>query len=187
MNWLAAFLLAQTDWKSLRASMRTAEEVPDVIRSLVTAPSPDAARKTYWRLDNFVVVQGRLFQAALPLVPVLLALLSGELLPWAKRLILELLLQIAPGWVDPSELAVGNQGLGAQCRASVSEGKWLYYRVLLADGEEEAESRQYAMDLLVELEVNRDTLVQVLRAVAAREKDDKTRAFALDRLKEVDL
>lgn len=186
MNWLAERLLAQTDWDAQRTLMGSASDVPEAVRRLASTTSEDTARDAYWGLDNHVVVQGQLLQSAFPLVPTLLALLAGGLSPWVRSHVLDLLWELSAGTEHPDEIAIGKVGLAERCRKAVSEGKWLYYQVLLTDTEEDANSRGAAMDLLVEFEEDRARLADVLRGVAAREPNEATRSIALERLKEVE-
>src|SRR5438105_4922725 len=125
MNWLASHLLAATDWSSLRSAIGTAGNVPAAVESLASAASEEKARTANWRLDNRVVVQGRVFQSALPLVPVLLALVAGTLSSPARKWVLDLLYEIGAYYSDPSEDDLGNSELGPRCKAAVAEGKWV--------------------------------------------------------------
>lgn len=52
------------DWRSLRTLIGPADFVPTVIDRLLTATTDDEASTAYWELDNRVVVQGQLFEAA---------------------------------------------------------------------------------------------------------------------------
>ncbi|WP_406636676.1 hypothetical protein [Amycolatopsis sp. WGS_07] len=57
-------LAAAVPWNRLRMDVGTAECVPAAIRDLLNAGSAEDADRAYWRLDNGVVVQGRLFESA---------------------------------------------------------------------------------------------------------------------------
>ena len=65
--------LDRYDWGSLRTCAGTAAEVPAAVAALVAATTEADAEHAYSEtsLDNEVVVQGNLFQAAVPLVSVL--------------------------------------------------------------------------------------------------------------------
>src|SRR5690242_19627431 len=106
--------LERHDWGSLRA-LRSAREIPEAIASLLAASSEEGARQAYWRIDNSVVVQGVLYQAALPTLECLLTgLLRAS--SHARPCVLELILQIAAGTPAQSECNLGNAMLAEQCR-----------------------------------------------------------------------
>ncbi|OII59767.1 hypothetical protein BJP40_12775 [Streptomyces sp. CC53] len=73
------------------------------------------------------MVQGALYGAALPVVPVLPAALLDDLSADARDHVLELLYQIVAG---EDEAARGSGDLGDRCRAAAREGLWLVYREL---------------------------------------------------------
>jgi hypothetical protein len=51
------------DWASLRTAHGNAAHVPDALVRL-HSDREDARRSAYWQLDNYVVLQGSLFEAA---------------------------------------------------------------------------------------------------------------------------
>jgi hypothetical protein len=147
MSWLAQLLLAGEDWSRLRTLVVDGGRVPRGVAGLAAARTAEEADAAYWLLDNFVIVQGELFEAALPLVPVVLALLAGELSLPARAAALELLFQIAVGELDDTERRIGNTQLQADCRAEVCKGQWLFSRGLLSD---DARVRRVALELVFE-------------------------------------
>jgi len=68
--------LERFDWGSLR-SVRSAAAVPGAIEALRTADTDDVAKEAYWRIDNEVVVQGELFEAAIATACCLVAALGS--------------------------------------------------------------------------------------------------------------
>ena len=91
-------------------------------------------QKLYWRIDNHIVVQGQLFEAAEYLVPVLIASLLEVKEDFIKHTIFELLIQIVAGVPDQSEIVLDNFDLAERCRAKAREGLWILYK-LLVDGD----------------------------------------------------
>lgn len=114
------------NWASLRTSIGGAQFVPEVIDRVVHAGSPEEATTAYWELDNVVVVQGQLFDSAVPTSRLLVRSICGQDytasgLPRA----LDLLVELAYGESDQSEVERGNGGLGSQCRRTISSGLFL--------------------------------------------------------------
>ncbi len=163
MNLLAEACVMSTSWEMFRTSSGTAEAVPDALRNLAEAETKEAARSCYWRLDNVIVLQGWLFEAAVPVVPVLLALLTGELPAAAKREIVELLQQIGCGETHRDEEARGNADLGDRCRRLIREGIWTVYGLLL---DPDLDTRDACLALLQRVETDRERYLTMLQAVA---------------------
>ncbi len=83
-------------------SARSAATVPDAVDALANATSEAEAEAAYWRLDNVVVLQGSVYEAAIAVLDSIVRLLvAGPEV--ARRWCLELLLQIAAGWTEPAE------------------------------------------------------------------------------------
>lgn len=179
VNFIAAACLSSIDWASLRTSSGTAENVPLAIETLVTADTEPSAREAYWRLDNEVVVQEQLFEAAPALVPVILALLAGPLSALARYHLIELLLQIGGGVPHEEALARGSTDLGDRCREHLREGLWLLYGMLM---DESVDTRSAAVQLIADAETDRARLRQVLQVVAAQDPDGETRRLAANLL-----
>lgn len=111
------------DWRSLRTVIGPADFVPRAIDRLLTATTDAEARSAYWELDNRVVVQGQLFEAAEAVTQELVTRIcsGGASMPGLSRA-LDLLVELAYGEADASEVAVGNVGLGARCRDEIRKG-----------------------------------------------------------------
>lgn len=117
------------DWSFLRQASGTADGIPDALRQLIWAQSPEEVQAAYWRLENHVVVQGQLFESAVSTTHVLMAALVSQDRPDFVRIgVLELLFQIVSGESDESEVARGLVDLGEQCRRAARAGLWLLYR-----------------------------------------------------------
>jgi len=103
--------LARHDWAAFRTFIGDASMVPAAVAALASAESSEQALAAYWRIDNVVMVDGRLSEAVEPLTPSLLVAMDSAALP-AYNTILDLLSAIAGGY----EEHVDNQAVG---RASV--------------------------------------------------------------------
>jgi hypothetical protein len=90
------------------------------------------------------VIQGGLFPPAIPLVPVLLAGLTGPLSPAAREAVTDLLVEIVNGTSRLSEQELGNHDLGDQARRAAREGIWLIYALL---NDQDPKVREWAFDI----------------------------------------
>jgi hypothetical protein len=131
------------NWEYLRAA-GSAILVPDALHALGRAESADEARDAYWRIDNVVVVQGSLFQAA-PAATACLTSILPRCSPVARTRVLELLVQLGSGTPDPSEITAGNTGLTEACVGEIAKGIALYLHLLESGNDDE---RGYCVDLL---------------------------------------
>ena len=127
--------LVRPDWTHIMEANGPATNIPSALRELVAANTPDEVRQAYWKLENHVVVQGQLFEAAVYVVPVLLAALLDTNRPRFVRIgILELLFQIIAGTSHEDEVRRGFADLGARCKRAAREGLWLLYREFFVGG-----------------------------------------------------
>lgn len=122
---------AGVPWDELRVMGGTAGHVPAAIRGLVEADCDEASDRFYWSLENNVVVQGQLFEAAVPTVPLIFAGLLEEPGRCARIQLKELLFWIVSGESHHEEVAAGRPYLGDECREAARAGLWLLYRELL--------------------------------------------------------
>jgi len=176
MNKLLKLELAAVDWSSMRVMEGIdAARIPTAVERLVSAESEEEAREAYWQLDNTVVVQGQLFEAAQHLVPALHAALVGELASPAREAIADLLVEICAGEADESEVALGNEQLGDSCRAAVSEGIWLMYGLLL---DQDPRTRRWGVLIIHVADRNRDRAARTIRHLAQNDPDESVRKEA---------
>ncbi|UBV44783.1 hypothetical protein LAJ19_16695 (plasmid) [Deinococcus taeanensis] len=131
---LATCEIERHSWSRFRTVRGPGHEVPRALHDLLGASSPEEVDLAYWKLENGVVVQGQLFEAAEPVVSVLLAALQDPLPSFVKFGIGELLFQIVAGEADESEVALGNGELGSRCREQARQGLWTLYRELWSGG-----------------------------------------------------
>lgn len=158
MTSLVEVELQRTDWSGVREAAGPATAIPEAIRSLLGAATPEETQPPYWKLENHVVLQGQLFEAAAVVVPVLLAALVDERPRHVRIALLDLLFQIVSGEPHLDEIERGVENLTETCRARAREGLWLLYREFL-DGERDA-----ALDVIEVLETDSARLLAFLEA-----------------------
>jgi hypothetical protein len=130
--------LKTPQWSTAMAASGPATKIPLALEELIYAKTPDEAKKAYWKLENHVVVQGQLFEAAIYTVPVLLAaLVDYNRIDYVKIYILELLFQIVSGSTHELETARGLTNIDKECHILAKQGLWLLYREYIS-GESEA-------------------------------------------------
>ncbi len=129
--------LSRHPWASLGAA-GSAAAVPDALRDLVGARDAAAARDAYWRIDNTVVVQGALHEAAEATASVAVVAL-GRCGPAGRARLLELLGQIGAGEAADADLVT-------RCQREVARGYPIY--ALLAETTREPEELTSVVDLL---------------------------------------
>jgi hypothetical protein len=157
---LAELELNRWDWSRFRQATGNAGHVPGAIRALLDSGTPDDVDIPYWKLENHIVVQGQLYQAALPAVSVLIAALTWTERPsWVRVGVLDLLFQLVNGTAHESEVTANGIDLAESCKQAARQGLWVLYRELL-DGERDA-----AKDVLFEIERNHDRLAAVLQTL----------------------
>src|ERR1700712_1066210 len=135
LDMLVEMQLGLYDWTQIREANGTAASIPIAFRELLESESPNASVVAYWKLENHVVVQGSLFQAARCLLPAICAaLVDFNRAKWVRVQLLELLYQLVAGVTHPEELTRGTGDLAGQCKAAAREGIWTLYRIY-QDGE----------------------------------------------------
>ncbi len=111
------------DWTPFRTSIGGAEFVPSAIDRLLHAGSPEQATSAYWELDNRVVVQGQLFDSAVPTsLWIIRSICERDFTTNGLSRSLDLLVELASGEADQSEVARGSHDLGERCRAAIRGG-----------------------------------------------------------------
>ncbi len=130
LNLLVEMELTRHDWSRILQADGPAIDIPGALRDLVNSKSPDESKTAYWKLENHIVVQSQLFEAARYIVPALCAgLVQTDRPKWVRIQLLELLFQVVSGESAPEERTRGNCDLGDQCRTAAREGLWVLYRI----------------------------------------------------------
>ena len=135
--------LERYDWARLRAQ-GSAEGVPRALTALASASTEAEARDAYWRIDNTVVVQGALYEAAVATAACAVVMLHVCSAPGRPRL-LELLVQLGSGEPAPSELQAGNADIQERCMMELLRGVSTYFHLLESGSNRE---REHCVDLL---------------------------------------
>ena len=146
-NLLVECEISQYDWTAMMEADGPATKIPLAIWELLDASSPEDAVKAYWKLENHVVVQGSLFEAAVSTVSVICAsLVLGPRPKWVMIQLLELLFQIVSGESHSDEVKRGLSDLGERCRAEASKSLWLLYG-LFQEGEFARAAREIILQI----------------------------------------
>jgi hypothetical protein len=128
---LAMIELGRHNWETFGVADGRPRDVPEYLEGLIESQTKADAEGYYWGLENEVVIQGQLYNSAVPVVSVILAALADDSSSnVARSWLLELLLQIVSGESISDEISLGNPDLGDQCRAAASTGLWILYREL---------------------------------------------------------
>jgi hypothetical protein len=174
--------LDEVDWPSLHTAHGTAEHVPIALRALAGARDADQLFHAYWKLDNYIVLQGTVYESAYFAAPYILDILLSS--SWAPLRVAayDLLIEIARGVPDPGQQWTPGLGvpedLRKACREIVASALDAYERDL-ASGD--GVVRRRALDLLTSL----GDLKGNLRTLLARIEPGEDVEFAhlLDRAK----
>ena len=113
------------DWKAVRQAFGDGTHLPGALRRLTSADAQERSAG-YWKLDNYVVVQGALAPAALVVVPFLLEIAAASTstsTSHGAEEALDLLYEIGTGYADDTTLV-------ATARAAVAQGADVYWRAL---------------------------------------------------------
>lgn len=138
--------LGRHDWNSLAACGGTAADLPADLARFLAATTEEVARYYYSAsFDNVVVVQGNLYEAAVPLVSVLCAALTEDLPDAARREVIRLIAEIVNADVHYSEVAAGRAGLAERAQELARASLWLFYRELLHGSADDA---AYVLDAI---------------------------------------
>lgn len=168
MNVVTRALIDSVSWATLRTDSGSGADLPRAFADLAVATTPEGARAAYWRIDNEVVVQGELHEAALPALAVLLSMAATTPPDPVRRAVAELIQQIACGQARASEVELGNVDLAARCRALTGQATWLCYG-WLADGDSQV--RECALLTLHQVETDEARRAAVFGAVRDTDPD----------------
>ncbi|MEO3746642.1 hypothetical protein [Plantactinospora sp. B5E13] len=102
--------------------------MPALFRSLIDVEDPSDVYGV--TLDGHLEVDGNLFEVAVPAIGVILAAMTGDLLPSSRLELLEALWRVLAGESHSTERSIGRGRLGDECRHKAREGIW----VILQEG-----------------------------------------------------
>jgi hypothetical protein len=164
-------LIENTPWQRLRTVTGTGAHVGRAILGLLS-PSAHERERAYWSIDNCVVVQSDLYEAAFRVVPCLIALLE-EGHQVGRDLIYELLYEIGHGYAPDFVTCMADDGtalpLREACRSGVGRGLRIYLRDVEL-GQTRA-IRHNALEVVIILREYRDESVPRLKEFLERETD----------------
>ena len=115
------------NWRELRQAHGDSTHIPNALHDLISG-NPQKEEDAYWKLDNHVVLQGDLYEAAFHILPFLYEVLESEVTSGRER-IYDLLFEIANGYEAQEvscELNGENLSLTEACRKSIVQQKELY-------------------------------------------------------------
>ncbi|WP_019099918.1 hypothetical protein [Chromobacterium haemolyticum] len=136
MKTLVEMEIKRIPWSSLREIDGNATNIEFALLNLLNCTSAEEAENIYWQLENRIVVQGQLFQAAEFVVPVIIAALFENKARYIKISLLNLLYQIITGAPHEDEIKQGNINLTEKCIKSAREEIFVLYHELI-NGEKE--------------------------------------------------
>jgi len=151
MNIVTRTLVASVDWAALRTDSGSGTGLVRAFEDLSTAASEESSRNAYWRIDNEVIVQGELYEAAVPALEVLLSMAPTAPPGPVRRSLAELVQQITFGQPRGSEIELGNTDLATRCLALASEATWIFYGWLTDD---DSDVRECALLTLQKVDSN---------------------------------
>ncbi|SDE39134.1 MULTISPECIES: hypothetical protein [unclassified Paenibacillus] len=163
-------------WTTYRGAEAT-ERLPEALLQLKDASTIAEAELASVSIESIVVVQGALYEVAVPTAICLLSMIQNTT-DTARPYMLELLVLIASGEPADLELEYGNPRLADACKREVARGTAVYAH-LLENGR--AAERLHCIDLLG-LCAKRDRTVRervrwMFRRVLQSERDERIREF----------
>jgi len=154
------------NWRQLRQAHGSAEHVPSAIKNLTSADAK--TRETaYWQLDNHVVLQSGLYEAAFYVIPFLVEILEGD--SEGCDYAYDLLFEIANGCAAQEiKCFYGDEELelGEACRAVISEFVPIYLQEVT---DVNSMYREQALSLLKSLPKAKGKIIPVLSEIISRE------------------
>lgn len=162
-------------WASLRTAHGTADSIPAAIRGLAGATTEADADRWYWKLDNHVVLQGSLYEAAYAVIPFMIAILESPTPESTRACAYDLLVEIASGVVgDPSNdrtvtVSGATEPLEKACHERIASARDRYIADLRGN---EATVRRKALDLVVSLDDDPAMIRELLQAIDPADDTD---------------
>ncbi len=172
------------DWSCFKQAHGDASHVPDAIKALVS-DDESTREKAYWKLDNFVVLQSDLYEAAFYVIPFLVEILLSKVFSGREH-VYALLSEIANGYAPDSvtiQVDGNDMPLTLACRTLVLEHVDVYL-----DEVKDIQSgyRDSALDLLGSLNEKSGDIRAALENVLITEKDLEIKVLIKEVLEEFD-
>lgn len=140
--------LDKLNWKDYGIAHGDGTHIPDTIKDLASGIS-EKQQKAYWKLDNYIVLQSDLYEAAFYVVPFLFEILQSDMTT-GRDLVYDLLWEIANGYADDIDIDVNGvtTPLREACRVVVVDN----LNIILAEVANYSSSfREKALELLASL------------------------------------
>ncbi len=126
---LAGVLIDTTPWATLRcATGDNAASVGLALRALLDADEPGLVPAIRNEIENYVVPQSSLQEAAEPTMRVLAAVFADNAARWVRVAALDLMYWIMRGSAGPGDLETAAAGLHQRCAERGRESLWLFVR-----------------------------------------------------------
>lgn len=157
------------NWADLKQAHGNSVHVPEAIKGLISNDEKEQ-EASYWKLDNHVVLQGDLYQAAFYVIPFLLEILVSKI-KFGRNYVYDLLFEIANGFAAEEATCVYDGvalSLTDACKTAVLGGVDLYLEEVT---DTSSLCRENALDLLISLEVGSDKVITRLNAIKDQEAD----------------
>ena len=170
------------DWANLKGAGKAPTGVPLALEMLRTAASEKDADDAYWQIDNTVVVQGALYESALPTAACIVTMLA-TCTPVSRIRVLELLDQISGATAEP-----GQERLVAQINDEVIRGFGVYAGLLQHGTDMERElCVELALSCAQGERILRDRVRFYLQRLSSdSETSQRVRDYAMKRLNEAE-
>jgi hypothetical protein len=159
--------MEKISWANLKQAHGSSEHVPAAIKGLISDDEKEQ-EASYWKLDNHIVLQGDLYQAAFYVIPFLLEILAANIRN-GRSYVYDLLFEIANGFA-PEEVPCDYDGvtltLTEGCKRAVAGGLNLYLEEI---SDNNSICRENALDLIVSLEEHVGSAVSRLIELKGKE------------------
>lgn len=161
--------IQEVNWADLKQAHGNSEHVPEAIKGLISN-NENEQEASYWKLDNHVVLQGDLYQAAFYVIPFLLEILVSKI-KIGRKYVYDLLFEIANGFAAEEATCVYDGvelSLTDACKKAVLGGVDLYLEEV---ADISSLCRANALDLMISLEEDSDRIITRLNEIKAQEAD----------------
>ena len=176
--------ISQVDWNRIKQASGNASHVPEAVKGLVS-DDHSIREAAYWKLDNHIVLQSDLYEAAYYVIPFLLEILRSDV-QQGRDYVYDLLFEIANGCA-PEEVMCTYSGreieLTDACRMAVSDEFELY---LLEVSNKSSSCREKALELLVSVSDGIGDIKTSLSGLLLSESDSEFSGVLRDAITELD-
>jgi hypothetical protein len=174
----------EVNWSELRQAHGDAGHVPEAIKGLI-ANDPKVQEASYWKLDNHIVLQGDLYQAAFYVIPFLIEILKSNIQS-GRNYVYDLLFEIANGCA-PDEVSCVYDGLNLPltdaCKRIITGNIDTY---LAEVANTSSDCRESALGLLISLEEQQDKIISKLSDVRDKENNSSFRSKLEEAIAEIE-